>query len=629
ADRDIDLIISPPAPGANLLQGDALRLEQILINLTGNAIKFTERGHVDVNISTLAEEEGQIALRFSVRDTGIGISEDAQAQIFAPFSQADASTTRRFGGTGLGLTICRRLVALMGGEMGIISAPGEGSEFWFTLTFERTKEIRHSDPAMAHVGVLIADDNPIAREALRMTASSLGWQATAVGSGEAAVQRVLSRQENQGPGEVVVLDWKMPGMDGLAAARAIHEALKDKHEPIIIMVTAHSRDALLASPDSQLVDAVLTMPVTASTLYDAVARAYRKRHGEAEPEHRPQTHWQRLADLRMLVVDDSDINRDLAYHIFTAEGASVTLANDGRQAVDLLRAHPGAFDIVLMDVHMPVMDGYEATRVIHGTPGLTELPVVALTAGAFKDDREAAIAAGMTEFITKPFDVDAAIALIRKLTGWEDRPAASKPLPGTQGFPDGVASFRGLDVERGLTIWKDPILYRQYLRSFADNHVDSVREMARLDHTAAAALAHKLKGTAGNLALVGVAESAGEVERKLREGHSDADAFAKLEAAVDAALESIARYAPVGDPANAVLSNAMTPGQVASLLARALDAFDTDSPDAVEPILSELETRFPPARVDPLRVAAGNFDFCGGKVATRALAEELGISLET
>lgn len=426
--KQIALLINAPDSAIGTLIGDPLHLKQILINLVGNGVKFTERGQVSVDVSMLAQSQQQITLRFAVRDTGIGIALERQESIFDSFSQEDESTTRRFGGTGLGLTISSRLVALMQGQIGLISAPGKGSQFWFTLAFARA-----------------------------------------------------------------------PG------------------------APKHGSAALI---------------------------------GDAQAA--PAASGRRLSGLRILVVDDCDINRDVAQRILTEEGASVTLANDGQQAVDRLLAQIGQIDLVLMDVQMPVMDGYQATRLIRATPALATLPVIALTAGAFRNQEDAAKSAGMSGFVAKPFDVPACSAMILKLTARRaaDGIAAEKIEKNKIGKSTIETSARdarphaecapelpGIALDAGLASWKDETIYRRYLRKFACDYAGSVHDIARADLAPACALAHKLQGAAASLALVQVALLARQVQQVLRSQSDPVAALAALQGALDTALASIAQYA--------------------------------------------------------------------------------------
>jgi signal transduction histidine kinase/DNA-binding response OmpR family regulator len=670
--KDIELIITPPETRVDRLLGDPLRLEQILINLVGNGIKFTDKGHVELNVTASSETDQTITLRFAVRDTGIGIAADKQGEIFQPFSQAENSTTRHFGGTGLGLTISRRLVAIMGAEMGVVSEPGSGSEFSFSLTFERAPTTQLSAPEMAHLDVLIADDNPIAREALRRTAIALGWDPKIVDSGEAALDNIV-KNTGHNPYKVIVLDWKMTGMDGLATANAIREAVHPEELGlIIIMVTAYSTEELLASADSGMADAVLTKPVTPSNLYNAVASARMARFGVGKVEAVRQT--ERLDGLRILIVDDTEINREVAMRIFVSEGAQVALANDGRQAVDWLLTHADEIDIVLMDVQMPVMDGLTATRLIRTLPAISGLPVIALTAGAFKSQEEDALAAGMTGFLSKPFDVDGAISLILKTVAARHHEAADgaarsaavlSPVPGKattfaastaansaesaltaaaaaaspRASPLPRQNFPGLAIERGLKIWKDETAYRQYLRKFARDFANTVAEMQRVDAAAAATLSHGLMGAAGNMALMELAAAAGEADHALRAGDDAGQLLIALQTAMDTAQASIRRYAPepqqqmqlYPEQGAAPDRGSLPPldrADSSRLLRQLLAAFNTDNPDTIAPLLAEMERTFSPQAAAAVREAMENFDFRGGESAVRALADANNIFME-
>ena len=632
--KELELIIAPPPNRTNQLTGDALRLEQVLINLTGNAIKFTEHGHVALAINVADEDDTHICLRFSVRDTGIGIPLDKQQEIFAPFAQADSSTSRRFGGSGLGLTICRRLVAAMGGDLQVVSVPGSGSEFWFILRFERGHDAWLATPGMANLSVVVADDNPIAREVLCHMVEGLGWHATAVNSGEAAVSHVQAAQGRLKANEILLLDFEMPGMNGLEAASKIRHELQEAEDPIIIMVTAYSSNRLLDHADSHLADAVLSKPVTPSTLYNAVAHALRVRRGGEEPSGRvPRL---RLVGVRILVVDDSEINRDVAQAIFTSEGAQVALASDGSEALDWLQSHPDHADIVLMDVQMPVMNGYEATRRIRRVPALADLPIIALTAGAFIEQQDRAHEAGMSGFISKPFDVDAAVALIIKLS--KKTPlipesegvfagAVADPLPNDDTAAGRDQAPQSLNVPRGLGRLGDPALYRKLLRRFVDEYADAADVMRQSDRKPADALLHSLKGSAGTLALEEVAALASALELAFKTGKDPADYLTRLGQALERAFAAIERYAPLQTFVETHPAAPVDPVRAVAMLRRLLRAWDADRPAPVREALSELSAAVPSAHLRAVNLALDNFDFRGGERATRTLAEELGLAL--
>jgi signal transduction histidine kinase/DNA-binding response OmpR family regulator len=389
-DKDLELCIGVEPDVPRTLFGDALRLQQILINLAGNAIKFTEHGEVSVLVERVAR--APLMLRFCVRDTGIGMNEEQLSRLFSPFTQGDLSTTRRFGGTGLGLTISKGLVELLGGTVHVQSTPGEGSEFQFTLPLTAEDDV---EPARApgRMHVLVVDDNRTSRAFLGKIIQAWNWTSDSAASSEEALKLLRSGKSY----DLALVDGHMPGMEGGETICAVAPM------PVICMVNAYARGKLMQQMASASAAAFLTKPVTASSLFDAVqtAMAQLQAGGDGAPES-PQP--AAFRGTRILLVEDNPINQNVARGILEQAGATVTVADNGQVAIDLLHAG-GGYDLVLMDVQMPVMDGFNATRMIREELGLT-LPVIAMTAGVMESEREQCIAAGMDDFIAKPIDVE-------------------------------------------------------------------------------------------------------------------------------------------------------------------------------------------------------------------------------
>jgi len=471
--KALDVLIGIDSDVPPWLTGDPFRLQQILINLAGNAIKFTERGEVVVRVSRVVQTgnllggDGRAAdgggperrpvgecldgrtvvLRFSVTDSGVGIAEDQKPLLFAPFTQADGSTTRRFGGSGLGLAISRRLVELMNGEIGFSSRLGHGSVFWFTVPLavalvpDTVPEQKRTE-ILSGLRILIVDDSPIARDLLATIAQSLGWISTCVDSGAAALAYLHMRRAVGAPVDVVLVDWRMPDQDGLETSRQIRQQ-GNVTTPIIIMVTAYDRADLHARGDISVLDAVLLKPLTASSLFEAVRLAYERRG------KRPQTppsgagpsgfetgdlaggpgfgggdaflgqvdSRQRLVGVRILLVEDNAINQEVAEFLLTEEGAIVEVAGHGAEALDKAAGTPAGYDLVLMDLHMPVMDGYEATRRLREGGSCVKVPIIAMTADAMPQDRIRCLEAGMNDHMAKPFDAEQLVAMVCRWTG--------------------------------------------------------------------------------------------------------------------------------------------------------------------------------------------------------------------
>lgn len=409
-DKDLELCIGVEPDVPRALVGDALRLQQVLVNLAGNAIKFTERGEVSVRVELVARVP--LTLGFTVRDTGMGMSEEQLARLFSPFTQGDLSTTRRFGGTGLGLTISKGLVELLGGDIEVRSTPGAGSEFRFTLPMVEADPVPGEAPVSAAraaapgLHLLVVDDNQTSRSFICKTIEAWNWACDSVASGPEALERLRERPVY----DVVLVDWHMPGMDGIETIKAIHSQMADASVPVICMVNAFGRGKLMEDMAEVTTSAYLTKPVTSSSLFDAVqtARAQRESGAGCVVEAPPAPE---LAGVRLLLVEDNPINQNVAKGILEQAGATVAVAENGALAVELLRAE--RYDLVLMDVQMPVMDGFTATRLIREELHL-QLPVIAMTAGVMESEREQCIAAGMDDFIAKPIDVEQMFATIQR-----------------------------------------------------------------------------------------------------------------------------------------------------------------------------------------------------------------------
>ena len=421
--------LDPAVPRA--LRGDGHRLQQVLLNLAGNAIKFTQRGEVVIELKLLDSTSDSVRIEFSVRDTGIGIAADRLAAIFEGFTQAESSTTRRFGGTGLGLAISRRLVRLMGSELQVQSTPGQGSHFHFTVDFRRDAEtsafervVAAENDQHAALRVLIVDDNATAREVLAAMVTSFGWQAETATSGAEAIQRMEAATAAGHSFDILCVDWIMPGMDGWETIQHIR-ARDAGHLPAILMITAHGRELIAErlGEETNPLDGFLIKPVTPSMLFDAVAQATRGASVTADshaPANLPTE--QPLAGLRLLVVEDNPLNQQVARELLSHAGAEIEVASDGEQGIACVRRASLPYDAILMDIQMPKMDGYTATRVLRQEMQIAT-PIIAMTANALPADREACLAAGMSDHIGKPINARELIALVLRYC----RPAPIAP----------------------------------------------------------------------------------------------------------------------------------------------------------------------------------------------------------
>ncbi len=549
------------------LVGDVMRLQQVLINLTGNAIKFTARGEVVLSIRVVAQDDSQVSLELAVRDTGIGIAADNQARIFNGFTQAEASTTRRYGGTGLGVAISQRLVALMGGELALNSSLGQGSRFHFSITLPVAPGAGVAGAPLPVPGsslrALVVDDNPTARQVLQRMASALGWTVDLADSGEAALA-LLQNQAAQGIRcQAVFVDWQMPGLDGWATSQRIRELGLGGTAPVIVMVTAHGREMLAqrSAQEQALLDGFLVKPVTASMLFDAVADAGLARGLPRLNGRAVVPGPQRLAGLRLLVAEDNLNNQQVARELLEDEGASVQIASNGQQAVEAVAAADPPFDVVLMDLQMPVMDGFSATRAIREDLALPALPIVAMTANAMESDRLACLAAGMNDHVGKPFDLDHLVQVLRRLAGRTEALADPMLAARTAGplapALDQAAAAAGVRLALAIArLGGDAQVYRRMLQRFVSDLGDLPAELQGLasqaDAPSVARALHTLKGVAATLGVDDLASLAAQGEKQLA-----GDCSAALIRQV--AAQACSAIGAAGPPLDALLQ-ALQPG---------------------------------------------------------------------
>jgi two-component system sensor histidine kinase/response regulator len=519
------------APGIpEHLLGDPLRLGQILTNFVNNAVKFTERGEIRLEIELLEQTHEKVQLKFSVRDTGIGMTREQAGRLFQPFTQADMSTTRKHGGTGLGLTICRRLVELMGGRVWLESESGVGSTFYFTVWLgvgAATGIARVVPGRLARLRVLVVDDNPAAREILEEPLIKLVTRVDAVASGKEAIS-AIKQHDSSDPYDIVFMDWRMPGMDGLQASRHIKSDETLNQQPAIVLVTAFGRDEVREEAERLQVDGFMVKPVTKSMIVDTLVNVFAGEGNQPVPELEPG-HEHRLRGAKILLTEDNEINQQIAIELLESAGATVEVANNGREAVEILfkGSRPPQFDVVLMDLQMPEMDGCQATAKIRSDPDFASLPIIAMTAHATTEEKERCLSAGMNDHIPKPIDPEILFETVGRYVKLAAAPAdavtrTSKLVTQNEApVPDlDVPLVSGLDTDNGLKrAGGNRKLYLRLLRQFLSQHGNAATEIADAlrsgNSSTSERLAHTVRGVAANLGAPVIEKIAGSLENAI------------------------------------------------------------------------------------------------------------------
>lgn len=574
-EKGLELIFKISRDVPTQLIGDPLRIGQILVNLANNAIKFTDFGEIVINITKVPQpvdsESSEVKLKFTVRDSGIGMTEEQVRKLFESFSQADSSITRKYGGTGLGLAISQRLLQMMGGSIQVSSEYGKGSRFMFALSFvSHEREVpagRRQLRRIKELDVLIADDNETARETLKDLLNRFSINTTVFASGEELMRHLEKQPASSSGPDLILLDWKMANFDGIQTAEAIRREDPWSSIPLILMVSVFGREEIFEKAEEAGISGFMTKPVTASNLVDSLMGVLEPATGDSSLDQDNDALLEKEVSLdsirgaKILLVEDNIINQEVAKEILSGNELEVVIANNGQEALDLLKQQKGDFDAVLMDLQMPVMDGLEATRQIREKEEYKDLPIIAMTAHAMETDRLKCLEAGMNDHASKPIEPD---IFFKTLLRWVRKGRGSDASPGPDSANDkdtrtGLAevpeNLPGIDVDRGLKMVSgNKTLYRRLLVQFRNDYGDFATRIKDAyyqgEQDQACRLTHTIKGVAGNVAALDVHEKASELESCIKNNnHSQ---FPKYMSAFSRSLEetlhALARLKQVRGP---------------------------------------------------------------------------------
>ncbi|MEO5371615.1 MAG: response regulator [Magnetococcus sp. DMHC-1] len=681
SEKNLELNLAIPAHYESTLIGDAMRLEQVLINLISNAIKFTDEGEVVVHAVPVDLDADQVHIDFFVQDTGIGIHPEQTAALFASFVQADGSHTRKYGGTGLGLAISKRIIDMMGGTIRVESVPGRGSTFFFDIRCRRDPVIQQHTPApplnYRHMKLLVVDDNTTAREILADILEAFGFDPVMAVSGEDALEKVAAAMRAGTPFPLLLMDWRMPGLNGIETARRILTENNAHDKPKIIMLTAFAQDEIKGNAGTVGIDAFLPKPINRSQLFDAimtvfgqnVPRQFRSRRSETDDE----SIRQQIGGARVLLVEDNRINQQVAREILEHVGLVVDIANNGREGVEQVTL--SSYDLVLMDLQMPEMDGYQATSRIRANPRFQNLPIIAMTAHAMTSDREKCLAVGMNDHVSKPIDkkhlfntlvrwIEARVhtqdpfqprLANRAEAGAEEGEEEGNAHESASSAPDKSAGKRGtnwpvslpgIDLSAALErLNHNHKLLRSLLLEFRREY-SQVPEKIRTalksqrphEATMAGQLAHSVKGMAGNFSATRLFDAASALDKQIKsEPNPDcAILLDEFERALGQVMDSIdllqlsreenfAEHQASGNKPFDRHKSTLLLNNLVKLLqggnTSAQDVFDDVKPllmDAGEVIRNDLEC---------VGICLDSFDYADAKAILIRMAEKLDIDL--
>ena len=647
--KGLELIFDIEPSVSNYFRGDPLRLGQILINFCNNAVKFTEKGEVVVKAEVLEDSKDSQLILFSVSDTGIGLTQEQIGRLFQAFQQADVSTTRKYGGTGLGLAISKRLAELMGGTIEVTSELGKGSTFRFTARLGKAemaprRRILQSD--LRGRRVLIIDDNAQARSVLSGMLTNLSFIADEAPSGQEGIEMVRQAALAREPYDIAFVDWQMPGLDGIETGRRILALPNLDPAPHLVMVTAYGREEVLKQAEESGFENVLIKPVTSSILFDTAIGALGADLEATETvEAGLSFDIERIRGARVLLVEDNEINQEVAIGQLEEAEVFVDLAENGAEAVRMVREND--YDVVLMDMQMPVMDGIEATRILRANPRFETLPIIAMTANALVSDREMCLEAGMNDHIAKPIDPDQLFGVllrwIRRPDGdgagvreWiEARPAATPKAASVAPVAEGPLEIDGIDVKSALKrTGGNRKRYETLLRRFAHQQATTVEDIRKAlsmgDAATAERAAHSLKGAAGTLGVSLLSEAAARAETAIKTGQGIDTALTSLAVDLSAALGAIRTALPDETATNGG-GLSRDPSAVVEPLTQLKRLLETDDGEAADFMIdarSQLAGVLTPTEIETLSELVGDFNFDSALKCLSSIADRLSLSLK-
>ena len=626
AEKGIEFVIERDSLIPDYLVGDPLRLGQILLNLTNNAIKFTDKGEVLLKVSSKKIDDEEVELKFEVKDTGIGLTEEQRKKLFTAFTQADASTTRKYGGTGLGLSISKHLVNLMGGEIGVESVYGEGSNFFFVITLKVGEGIERQSVTKELKGlrVMVVDDNESARRVMDNYLTDFSFETILVSSGEEAVYEFESSVSKGDRVDLILMDLRMDGMDGIETWKLIRErAGKEEAPPKIIMVTAYGREDIVERAKKEGIEAILMKPVSQSVLFDNIleifgveGRSYthRKTGGEY-PEG-----FEEIRGARILVVEDNLINQDVIRALLEDEGFYVHLEENGRKTIETLESGD-EFDVVLMDLQMPILDGYETTSELRKKKKYRDLPIIALSADAMSGTRKKVEEAGMNGYVTKPIDKTLLFETLVKFIepGRRELFKGEEEERNEEGLDVRMKKIvEEIDTSEGLKrVGENTKLYIEILKKFRENNINFADDLRRglTENKREESIrgAHTLKGVAGNIGAKKVYELAKDLEGRLKAGEE----VNSLLDSVDRELKKICREVEVlisemeGKKETRGSEKINFEGLEEDMmeLKRLLEGYDTEAEEKLEIIKKQLQGRGGDVVLGDLERCVNNYDF--------------------